>query len=90
MTNVTANDVTDMKVGYALGVGLDYPISNSWAFQSGLMFTGKGYKVGDIKAKAHYLEIPLLAAYKAPIADDVNFVANAGPYLAFGIGGKST
>lgn len=89
MTNVTANDATDMKVGYALGVGLDYPISNSWAFQSGLMFTGKGYKVGDIKAKAHYLEIPLLAAYKAPIADDVNFVANAGPYLAFGIGGKS-
>lgn len=50
MTNVTANDATDMKVGYALGVGLDYPISNSWAFQSGLMFTGKGYKVGDIKA----------------------------------------
>ena len=89
MTNVTANDETDMKVGYALGVGMDYAFNENWAFQPGIMFTGKGYKVGDVKAKAHYLDIPLLAAYKMPVADDVKFVINAGPYLAFGIGGKN-
>lgn len=89
MANVNANNTTSMKTGYALGVGMDYPINNKWAFQTGLMFTGKGYKVSHIKAKAHYLEIPLLAAFKVPISDNVNFVANAGPYLAFGLGGKT-
>lgn len=89
MANVNANKATTMKTGYALGVGMDYPINNKWAFQTGLMFTGKGYKVFDIKAKPHYLEIPLLAAFKVPISDNVNFVANAGPYLAFGLGGKT-
>lgn len=31
---------------------------------------------------------PYLAAYKMPIADDVNFVVNAGPYIGIGLGGK--
>lgn len=89
MANVNANKATTMKTGYAFGVGMDYPINNKWTFQPGLMFTGKGYKVFDVKAKPHYLEIPLLAAFKAPISDKVNFVANVGPYLAFGLGGKT-
>ena len=89
MANVNANNTTEMKNGYAIGVGMDNPINKKWAFQTGLMFTGKGYKIQKIKAKAHYLEIPLLAAYKTHISNKVNFVVNAGHYFAFGIGGKT-
>ena len=39
--------------------------------------------------KVHYnLDIPILAAYKFNISDNTKFVINAGPYLAFGLGGK--
>lgn len=53
------------------------------------MFTSKGFKVKDaFKARPIYLDIPILAAYKFNISDNTKFVINAGPYLAFGLGGK--
>ena len=88
MTNYTKADGADMKVGYTVGVGLDYAFTDMWSFQSGLMFSGKGAKVGEVKFKPNYLDIPLMAALKLPIADDVKFVINAGPYVGIGIGGK--
>lgn len=87
MNNYTELE-TDMKVGYTVGLGVDYAFTDMWSFQSGLMFTGKGAKVGDAKMKPHYLDIPLMAALKLPIADDTKFVINAGPYLGIGLGGK--
>lgn len=101
MNNFTKLE-TDMKVGYTVGLGVDYAITDMWSFRSGLMFTGKGAKVsgeeslagitakGDYKLKPHYLDIPLMAALKLPIAGDTKFVINAGPYLGIGLGGKET
>ena len=82
----------DVRAGMSItnltGVGIDLPVATSFSVQSGLMFTGKGAKKGDLKATPCYLDIPILAAYKMPIADDVNFVVNAGPYIGIGLGGK--
>lgn len=88
MANYAKADGADMKVGYTVGVGLDYAFTDMWSFQSGLMFSGKGAKAGDVKFKPNYLDIPLLAALKLPIVDDVKFVVNAGPYLSCGLAGK--
>ena len=75
--------------GFTLGVGMDYGFSENWSLQSGLMFIFKGFKVKDaFKARPIYLDIPILAAYKFNISDNTKFVINAGPYLAFGLGGK--
>lgn len=72
---------------------MDYGFNENWSFQSGLMFTSKGYKVkvqGEkITCRPIYLDIPILAAYKFNISDNTKFVINAGPYLAIGLGGKS-
>ena len=66
MTNITQVDM-DMKIGYTLGVGIDYTLSDMWSLQSGLNFTAKGakdsyeeegVKVG-YKECSHYLEIPI-------------------------------
>ena len=70
----------------------DYAFTDNWSFQSGLMFASKGFKYKDNGWKSTvrpiYLDIPLLAAYKVNITDDVKFVIDAGPYLAVGLGGK--
>ena len=98
MTNYTKSDGLDMKVGYLAGIGLDYAFNDMWSFQSGVMFTGKGAKVSTtaddidvtVKIKPNYMDIPLMAALKLPVADDVKFVINAGPYMGIGLGGKYT
>ena len=67
-----------------------------WYLQSGLNITSKGAKSSyseegfDVKTTltTHYLEIPVLAAAKFDVSDNMKFVVNAGPYLAFGLGGK--
>lgn len=88
-SNVTKYDDAKALPGFQLGVGMDYGFSESWSLQSGLMISSKGYKVKDYaKVRPIYLDIPILAAYKFNISDNTKFVINAGPYLAFGLGGK--
>ncbi len=102
MNNVTKIEDSKMKLGYTFGVGVDYAINDMWAIQSGLNLSAKGTKGeesysedGDtesFKSKVNpvYLEIPILAAVKFPVSDNMKFVVNAGPYIAFGLGGKRT
>lgn len=93
MANITNSDA-DLKIGYSVGVGMDYAITDMWSFQTGLNFTSKGCKESDDGAKLTfnpvYLDIPLLAAIKLPISEGNTFVVNAGPYVGFGLGGKMT
>lgn len=87
----TKDVIGDTKAlpGFNLGVGMDYGFSENWSLQSGLMISSKGYKIKDYsKDRPIYLDIPILAAYKFNISDNTKFVINAGPYLAFGLGGK--
>lgn len=95
-SNMTKADNTKALPGFQLGVGMDYGFSENWSLQSGLMISSKGYKYDykdedyneSYKARPIYLDIPILAAYKFNISDNTKFVINAGPYLAFGLGGK--
>ena len=90
MTNQTGDMDGDMKIGYNVGVGMDYAFSEDWSLQSGLNFTGKGAKDEGVKVKMNYVELPILAAYKFALGENMKFVVNAGPYLAVGLGGKMT
>ena len=60
MANIT-NSEADLKIGYSVGVGMDYAITDMWAFQTGLNFTSKGCKesVEGVKAKFN----PVLSGY---------------------------
>lgn len=92
-SNMTKFEDTKALPGFQLGVGMDYGFSENWSLQSGLMISSKGYKVkeGEYKETTRpiYLDISILAAYKFNISDNTKFVINAGPYLAFGLGGKN-
>ena len=90
-SNMTKDSEAKALPGFNLGVGMDYGFSENWSLQSGLMISSKGWKYKEEGEKMTfrpiYLDIPILAAYKFNISDNTKFVINAGPYLAFGLGG---
>lgn len=92
-SNMTKDSEAKALPGFNLGVGMDYGFSENWSLQSGLMISSKRWKYKEEGEKMTfrpiYLDIPILAAYKFNISDNTKFVINAGPYLAFGLGGKA-
>jgi len=94
MSNFTGDSDTDMRVGFNVGVGMEYQFTDMWSIQPSLMISQKGGKSdlgedGTVKYNPMYLEIPVLAAARFAIADNQNIVVKAGPYFAFGIAGKA-
>jgi len=87
-------------VGFQVGVIADLPFPNvaNLYIQPGVYYTTKGAKsegnvsnkVWNIEASANYIEVPILASYRLPVGKDMNVHFNAGPYVAFGVGGKLT
>lgn len=92
MSNYTGDMKTDMKIGFNVGVGMEYQFSEMWSIQPSLMLTQKGAKIKEdgetMKFNPMYLEIPVLAAARFAVADNQNIVVKAGPYFAFGVAGK--
>lgn len=92
----------DYKPGYQIGAGLEYQFNNKWSLQPSLMLITKGLKSSgeylpeygdgsfDIKENRMYLQLPILAAYRFSLNEGLNLVLSAGPYVAYGIGGKYT
>lgn len=84
------------RVGFNVGVVMDWNISRHFAIQPGLYFTTRGgkldqdyegYKYNE-KWRASYLQLPVLASYRFNLSDNVKWHINAGPYIACGLGGK--
>lgn len=89
----------DIKVGFNVGVTAELALPSSFFLMSGLELTTKGAKgknkvidASGFMAKATYnamyLQLPIHAGYKLDIAPGTKLVFRAGPYLAYGIGGK--
>lgn len=91
---------TDAKIGFNVGVTVDYALTSDVFLLSGLEFTTKGAKISyledlgefDIDAKSTfnvtYLQLPVHIGYKLAVSDGLNLNFHAGPYVAYGIGGK--
>lgn len=104
MSNFMGSDVKDtkMKIGFHAGVAADYDFAPNMAVQSGLYFVTKGAKLSEsessllgVKTKASavtnamYLQVPVHFAYKMDVTPGTRLVFHAGPYVAYGIGGKT-
>ena len=82
MSNFTGDAETDMKIGFNVGVGMEYQFTEMWSIQPSLMFTTKGAKAKieesgyelKITDNPMYLEIPVLAAARFAVADNHNIV----------------
>jgi len=93
-------DDLDAKFGFNIGVTVDYSITENIYLSSGLEFTNKGAKAEydfrpvdgdkyDVTMTANYLQLPIHIGYKLPISEGVIINFHGGPYLAYGIGGKT-
>ena len=90
--------VKDSKIasGARAGVALDFGVLNTGSMelslQPGFNFSMKGLSFGDkekVKNSLYYIDLPILANLRFGVTDDLNAFVNAGPYLAYGIGGSA-
>lgn len=82
----------DSKIGFNVGLTLDLNLPSNLALMSGLELTTKGSKIkeeGEITMNAMYLQLPVHLGYKIEVAPGTKVHFDAGPYLAYGLGGKT-
>ncbi|MDR1089852.1 MAG: PorT family protein [Prevotella sp.] len=83
----------DAKIGFNVGVTLDYGFTPDIYLLTGLQLTTKGYTLKEenekITSNMMYLQLPVHVGYKLTVAEATKIVFHAGPYVAYGIGGKT-
>ena len=94
-TNPGDPDNFHVKSGFQAGMIADCPINERLAIQPGVRFAMQGF-TDEYKNTAkhirkfsmYYLQIPVYAQYRMPVAEDVNLLFQAGPYASFGLLGR--
>jgi len=88
-----------MNLGYQAGVTAEFPITEMFSFETGLLLSTKGYKiseeetVGGVKMKIEgsqnlmYLDVPLTAKASYNIGG-AKIYGLFGPYIGLGLSGK--
>lgn len=82
---------------YNVGANVEIPVATDFYIQPGLLFTTKGAsgdrdylgQEADITTTLSYLEVPVNFLYK-PALGSGKLLLGFGPYVAFGLGGKTT
>ncbi len=79
------------RVGFNVGITADYEFKSNMSIQSGLSFITKGANMseGNSFVGLNYLQFPVYFAYKTAVSPATRIVFQAGPYAAYGIGGKT-
>lgn len=91
------SDFDDSKMipGFHLGGIVEFPISDIFSFETGLLLSTKGFKLNEkennseykIKMNSFYLDIPLTAKASFDVGD-AKVYGVLGPYLGIGLSGK--
>ncbi|GAB3009051.1 hypothetical protein GCM10027051_07240 [Niabella terrae] len=88
-------DGKTLNPGFHVGVTFDIPVADEFYVQPGALFSTKGYKIKDesdfgkfsFTATPFYLEVPVNFLY-APALGTGRLLLGAGPYAAYGLGGR--
>lgn len=97
--NITGEDLEDnsLKPVYKLGVDVEIPLGSNWWLIPSLEYKLKGSKFEDKgndyiekeNMSLHYLQIPIMGAYRLNFRNDMNLTIKAGVYGAYALKGKS-
>jgi hypothetical protein len=79
-----------ITTGFHGGINAEIPVGTGSYIQPGVLYSMKGAEQqdSDNKVKLSYIEVPINFVYK-PILGTGNMVLGFGPYVAWGIGGKT-
>lgn len=81
---------------FQAGLTVDIPIAVDFYVQPAVLYSGKGFRQdggwlasadAEFKATASYFEVPVNLLY-TPQVGGGNLIVGAGPYVAYGTGGK--
>jgi hypothetical protein len=96
------SDDFELEPRFIIGVTSEFPISKSFSFEPGLLFSSKGYKIDTYypsptysgeylpiieSVTINYADIPMLLKIKTS-TKKINFFGTLGPYFAIGLTGK--
>lgn len=83
-------DGCDNIISFKAGLSYEFGLSESFSVIPGVEFVSKGYSEeaidGDIRMT--YLQIPVFAAYKFSVSDNMKLAIKAGPYASYGLFGS--
>lgn len=91
LSSVVGSDAdTKTTVAYKVGISYDLGLSEKFSIIPGVELSTKGYKsdVVDGSISMAYLQVPVFAAYKFPISDNMKLAIKAGPYVSYGLYGS--
>lgn len=91
LSSVVGSDAdTKTTFAYKIGASYDLGLSENFSIIPGIEFTTKGFKSDNIDGNISmsYLQIPIFAAYKFPISDNMKLAIKAGPYIGYGLYGS--
>ena len=99
-TNDGQTEKNNLLPTFNAGILTRFGLSTTFDLEAGILLTGRGAKTETyfnntsnyVKTKFNpiYIEVPLNAVVKIPLAKGTALFFNAGPYAAIGIGGKSS
>lgn len=91
----------NMNTGFHVGAVVDFPLVSLLSLETGVFYSTNGYNTTssvtifgittttDYRLALSYLELPILAKMSYDLGKGSIF-ATAGPYISYGIAGKST
>ncbi|HVI43672.1 MAG TPA: porin family protein [Chitinophaga sp.] len=81
----TSKLITNVRAG----ITVDIPLADEFYIGTGLLYSGKGakFKNSNTKLSLSYLELPINFMFKPEVGSG-RLVLAAGPYIAYGLGGK--
>jgi len=85
----SGKETSSILTGVRAGITVDIPLADEFYIGTGLLYSGKGGKDknSDVKTTLSYLELPVHFMFKPEVGSG-RLVLSAGPYLAYGMGGK--
>ena len=92
VSNITDMEM-DSRIGFHVGAKAEYNLSENLYGNAGVIFSQKGNKFseGDVEITNNpgYIEVPINFGYRYKVSDGISVFGETGPYLAYGICGKS-
>ncbi len=90
-SSVVGSDAkTTSAFSYKVGVEYDVEVAENFYIVPEFDFVAKGFNSASIEGRINlsYIQIPVSAAYKFNVTDNVRIGAQVGPYFSFGIYGS--
>ena len=83
------------KVGVTGGAYIGFPLASRLSFQPEVLFVMKGVKLsetsgGTFSARMHYLDVPLLVRFRAPVNSQTPVYLFGGPNFGIKLGSSAT